>query len=161
MRADAVMKRCSGAIVMAKRRCEGLREATGADLRSWAALPQSRRSGYTRRKRCAHVSPRRMGGARMGAVRSRISMTIISAPQCRQTKAGRAATTASCGGMLNSGKRRKPNTDRPTVMYRVRRGETRTPIRGIHLRETTSRRSSSARVRSSSSAINFSSGSTV
>ena len=122
MRADAVIKRCSGAIVMAKRRCEGLREATGADLRSWAALPQSRRSGYTRRKRCAHVSPRRMGGARMGAVRSRISMTIIGAPQCRQTKAGRAATTASCGGMLNSGKRRKPNTDRPAVTYRVRWG---------------------------------------
>ena len=94
MRADAVMKRCSGAMVMAKRTGEGLREAAGANVRSWAALPQSRRSGYTCRERCAHVSPRRMGGARMGAVRSRISMTIIGAPQCRQTKVGRASTAA-------------------------------------------------------------------
>ena len=86
MRADAVMKRFSGAIVMVKRTCAGVREATGANVRSWAALPQSRRSGWMCRKRCAHVWPRRMGGARMGAVRSRISMTIIGAPQCRQTK---------------------------------------------------------------------------
>ena len=103
MCADAVMKRCSGAIVMAKRTCEGLREARGADVRSRAALPQSRRSGYTRRKRCAHVSPRRMGGPRMGAVRSRISMTVIGAPQCRQTKVGRASTIASFGGILELG----------------------------------------------------------
>jgi DNA-binding transcriptional LysR family regulator len=65
-----VLMRCSGAIVTAKRTCERLREATGANVRSWAALPQSRRSGYTCRERCAHVSPRRMGGAQMGAVRS-------------------------------------------------------------------------------------------
>ena len=66
MGAYAVIKRCSDAVVMAKRTCEGLREATGANVRSWAALPQCRRSGCTCRERCAHVSPRRMGGARMG-----------------------------------------------------------------------------------------------
>jgi hypothetical protein len=76
----AVMKRCSGAIVAVKRTSGGLREATGADVRSWAALPQSRRSGCTSGKRYVHVSARRMGGARMGAVRSSISMTIIGVP---------------------------------------------------------------------------------
>jgi len=83
MPADAVMKRCSSEIVLATRTCAGLREATGANVRSRAALPQRRRSGCKCRKRCAHVSPRHMGGARMGAVRSRIPMAIIGAPQCR------------------------------------------------------------------------------
>lgn len=35
MRADAVMKRCRGAIVVAKRTCKGLREATRTKVRSW------------------------------------------------------------------------------------------------------------------------------
>jgi hypothetical protein len=38
----------------------------------------------------------------MGAVRCSISMTIIGAPQCRQTKTGAAAISGS-GWMVNSG----------------------------------------------------------
>ena len=77
MGADAVAKRCSRAVVMAKRMCESLHKATGTNVRSWAALPQSRRSGCSSWNSDAHVSPRRVGGARIGAVRARISMTII------------------------------------------------------------------------------------
>nr|DAE47899.1 MAG TPA: hypothetical protein [Caudoviricetes sp.] len=55
MGADAVMKRCRGAIGVAKRTCEGLRETAGANVRPRAALPQSRRWTGRSSKRCAHV----------------------------------------------------------------------------------------------------------
>ncbi len=95
LRAEVVPKRCSGAIVMAERTCKGLCEATDARVCSWAALPQSRGSGCSSWNSDAHISPRRVGGARIGAVRARISMTIIGAPQCRQMKAGRVSMTVS------------------------------------------------------------------
>ena len=40
MVADVVPKRGNHVILMAKPTCEGLRKATGASVRSWAALPQ-------------------------------------------------------------------------------------------------------------------------
>jgi hypothetical protein len=43
-----------------------------------------------------------MGGARIGAVRVRISMTIIGAPQCRQMKAGRVSMMVSWADVLTS-----------------------------------------------------------
>jgi hypothetical protein len=42
--ANAITKRCSRAFTMRKRAGEALREGTRANVRSWAALPQSRRS---------------------------------------------------------------------------------------------------------------------
>jgi hypothetical protein len=53
--ADAVAKRCCRAIAMVKRTWEALCEATHANVRSWAALPQSRRSVQISGNRCAHV----------------------------------------------------------------------------------------------------------
>jgi hypothetical protein len=58
------------------------------------ALTQSRRLNC-RSKRGAHRCAA-FGGARIGTVRVRISMTSIGAPQWRQIKIGRSTTTASC-----------------------------------------------------------------
>jgi hypothetical protein len=88
---------------MMMRAWEALREATRANVRSWAALPQSRRSTGGSKNRDAHVCPRRIGGARIGALRARMSMTIIGAPQCRQMKTGRVVMPVSSGNGLISG----------------------------------------------------------
>ena len=101
MRPEALMRRRSCAVVRRKRTCHWLREAQGANVRSWAALPQSRRLGCM--SSCAHVRSHRRGGARMGAVRSRISMTIIGAPQCRQRKTAGTAGPGSSGWAPASG----------------------------------------------------------
>ncbi|MGF6641353.1 hypothetical protein OKW39_008570 [Paraburkholderia sp. MM6662-R1] len=55
MGAEAVMRRCSRASAMMKRAGEVLCEAPGANVRSWAALSQGRRSVQISRNRCAHV----------------------------------------------------------------------------------------------------------
>ncbi|PMS22790.1 hypothetical protein C0Z16_32885 [Paraburkholderia rhynchosiae] len=44
---------------------------------------------------CAHTLPRNVGGARIGWVRGRISMMIIGAPQCLQTKVGALVSDVS------------------------------------------------------------------
>jgi hypothetical protein len=80
---------------------EGLHEAAGTNVHSRPALPESRRSVCASMKYCAHGWPR-IGGARIGAVRARISMTIIGAPQCRQMKTGRVSMTVSWGNVLTS-----------------------------------------------------------
>lgn len=53
---------------------------------------------------CAHALPRNVGGARIGWVRRRISMTIIGAPQCLQIKLGaRASADASSLASMTAG----------------------------------------------------------
>ena len=67
---DAVTKRCSRAIVTTKRTCEGLREATGANVHSWACVAAEPTVGlHVLETRCAHVcaSARGWSADRRGA----------------------------------------------------------------------------------------------
>ena len=73
----------------------------GTAVRSPAALTQSRRLGW-RSERSLHRWAT-FGGARIGTVRVRMSMTSIGAPQWRQMKVGRSTVTASCGEGLSLG----------------------------------------------------------
>jgi hypothetical protein len=85
--------------------------------------PRCRRAdgrGCKCRKRCAQVSPRGMGGARMDAVRSRISMTIIGARLCRQTKTSSGWVPSR--GSPSSGRSRRARRIRPGAGWRSRRG---------------------------------------
>jgi hypothetical protein len=99
---DVVTMRCTGASVRRKWTFESLLDAPGTNVRSWAALPQSRRWAGRSRKRRVHGRAC-IGGARIGAVRWTMSMTIIGAPQCRQMKAARGATTGCPDGGAASG----------------------------------------------------------
>lgn len=98
--ADRVAKRCRRVIAMTRGPCEERGDVTRANVRSWAALPQSRRSVRISGNRGVHVCSRCVGGARIGALRANTSMTIIGAPQWRQTKAGRVAMVVSRDGAM-------------------------------------------------------------
>ena len=46
----------------------------------------------------AHAATRNVGGARMGCPRTKVSMTVIAAPQCGQTKVGAMLAAVTSGG---------------------------------------------------------------
>jgi hypothetical protein len=81
MHVDEAVRLAFLAVHRARNRLMHVKDAT---VRYRVPLPESRRSVWTSRNTCAHAAARCAGGARIGALRSRTSMTIIGAPQCRQ-----------------------------------------------------------------------------
>ena len=98
---EAAIKTISHVTVSSDHGCRTVYDAQGTTVRSSAALTQSRRLRW-RSKQSAHRWAA-YGGARIGTVRGRMSMTSMGAPQCRQMKVGRSTMTVSCGVGRSSG----------------------------------------------------------
>ena len=75
--------------------CATVHDTEGTTVHSSAAMTQSRRLNC-RSTRGAHRCAA-FGGARIGTVRVRMSMTCIGAPQWRHKKVGRSLVIASFG----------------------------------------------------------------
>lgn len=77
---EAAMRTISHVTVSSGQGCRTVYDAQGTTVRSSAALTQSRRLRW-RSKQSAHRRAA-YGGARIGTVRGRMSMTSMGAPQC-------------------------------------------------------------------------------